>query len=254
VNERKTNIGAIMTRMPAGKSFSIILYTAVFILAAFIASSHADTRYVSDMMVISVRDGQRPDAAVLGYIKTATPVDILEDQGEYLKIKTEGGLIGWVLAKYIVSEKPKALIIEDMGKQIEQLKKDIEASKIKQNALPNASSETSQKYEEKIRQLEEEIDTNQKLAAKAKQDYIDLDKKYNDLLIHSGNTDKLMQELNRLKTSNSQLNAEITSLRKDTGSPLTSRRLQLFVAGAGILLIGMMVGGSAKKKKRFKLT
>jgi SH3 domain protein len=244
----------MMYRMPAGKNLSIILYAVVFILAALVASVYADTRYVSDILVISIRDAQRPDAAVLGYIKTPTPVDILEEQGDYLKIKTKDGLEGWALAKYIVSEKPKALIIEDMQTQIAQLKKDIAANKIKQNSLSDVPAETSQKYEEKIRQLEQEINTNQKLTDKAKRDFIALDKKYKDLLMHSGNADKLIQEMNRLKTLNTQLTAEITVLRKNIGSPLKSRRVQLFVAGAGVLIIGMMLGGSAQKKKRFKLT
>ena len=243
-----------MIRMPAGKTVAIILYTTVFILAALVVSVCAETRYVSDMLVISVRDGQGQGAAVIGYIKTPTPVDILEAQGDYLKIKTKEGLEGWVLAKYIVSEKPKALIIEDLKKQIEQLRTDVDTSKIQQNTFSSASSETTEKYEEKITELEEEINTNQKLAAKAKRDFMDLDQKYKALLMHSGNTDNLVKEMNRLKKLNTQLNADITNLRKNTGSPLKSRRLQLFVAGAGVLLIGMMLGGSAKKKKRFKLT
>jgi SH3 domain protein len=240
--------------MPAGKTLSIILYTTVCILAALIVSAHADTRYVSDMLVISIRDAPIQNAGVLGYIKTPTAVDVLEEQGDYLKIKTKDGLEGWVLTKYIVTEKPKALIIEDLKNQIEQLKKEVEASKFKQNTLSNASSGTTENYEKKIRELKEAVDKNQKLADKAGRDFAALDKKYKALLLHSGNTDQLIKELNRLKKTNTQLNAEITSLRKNAGSPLKSRKLQLFVAGAGVLFIGMMLGGSAKKKKRFKLT
>jgi SH3 domain protein len=240
--------------MPAGKTLSIILYTTVCILAALIVSAHADTRYVSDMLVISIRDAPIQNAGVLGYIKTPTAVDVLEEQGDYLKIKTKDGLEGWVLTKYIVTEKPKALIIEDLKNQIEQLKKEVEASKFKQNTLSNASSGTTENYEKKIRELKEAVDKNQKLADKAGRDFAALDKKYKALLLHSGNTDQLIKELNRLKKANTQLNAEITSLRKNAGSPLKSRKLQLFVAGAGVLFIGMMLGGSAKKKKRFKLT
>ena len=242
-----------MNRMAAWKTLSIILFSAVFILAALVASAYADTRYVSDMLVISVRDGQRKDAAVLGYIKTATPVDILEENGDYLKIKTKDGLEGWVLSKYIVSEKPKALIIEDLKKKIEQLTKDIETSKINTNASLSTSLETNKKYEEKIRALEQEINTNQRFTAKAKSDFIDLNKKYKDLLSHSGNTDELIQEVKRLNKLNSELNTEITNLRKKYGSPLKSKTIQSFVAGAVVFLIGVMLGGAAKKKKKFKL-
>jgi SH3 domain protein len=242
-----------MNRMSAGKILSIIFYTAVFIMPALVASVYADTRYVSDVLVISVRDGQNIDAAVLGYIKTPEQVDILEEKGNYLKVKTKDGLEGWVLAKYIVSEKPKALIIEDMEKKIEQLKKDLETAKTNQNASLNTSTEINNKYEEKIRELEQEINSNHKFTAKAKRDLIDLDKKYKDLLMHSGNTDELIKEMKRLKELNTQLNSEITSLRKDNISPLKSKTIQSFLAGAGVFLIGILLGGSAKKKKKTKL-
>jgi SH3 domain protein len=243
-----------MIRMPAGKTLSTILYTTVCMLAALIVSAHADTRYVSDVLIISVRDAQRRDANVLGYIKTSTAVDVLGEQGDYLKIKTKDGLEGWVLTKYIVTEKPKALIIEDLKKRIEELTKEVETAKSTKNTLSDVSSETTENYEKKIRELEEAVDKNQKLADKAGHDFVALDKKYKALLIHSGNTGQLIKELNRLKKANTQLNAEITTLRKNTGNPLKSRRVQLFIVGAGVLLIGMMLGGSAKKKKRYKLT
>jgi SH3 domain protein len=243
-----------MIRMPAGKTLSIILYTTVCILAALIVPAHADTRYVSDMLVISVRDAPRQDANVLGYIKTPTAVDSLEAQGDYLKIKTKDGLEGWVLAKYILAEKPKALIIEDLKTQIAELKKEVETTPSRPNPLSDASSETTKSYEKKIRELKEEVDKYQNIADKAGRDLVALDKKYKAILIHSGNTDQLIKEMKRLKKANVQLNAEITTLRKTAGSPLKSRRVQLFIAGAGVLLIGMMLGGSAKKKKRYKLT
>ena len=241
-----------MNRTTAGKTLSIILYAVFFIMTVLVASAYADTRYVSDVLVISVRDGQHQDAAVLGYIKSATPVDIIEEQGDYLKIKTKDGLEGWVMSKYIVSEKPKALIIEDLERKIELLTKGIEPSKINPNTSLNTLLETNKKYEEKIRELETEINTNRKFTAKAKRDFIDLNKKYKDLLSHSGNTDKLIKEMNQLKKLNTQLNTEITNLKKNNSGPLKTKSLQSFVAGAGVFLVGMLLGGSAKKRKKFK--
>jgi SH3 domain protein len=243
-----------MNRMTTGKTLSIILYTAFFIAVVLVASVYAETRYVSDVLVISVRDGQNQDAAVLGYIKTPTPVDILEEQGDYLKIKTKDGLEGWVLSKYMVSEKPKALIIEDMEKKIEQLTKTIETSKTNPNASLNTSLKANKMYEDKIRELEQEINTSQKFTAKTKSDFIDLNKKYKDLLMHSRHTDELIKEVTRLKELNTKLNTDIANLRKNNSSPLMSKTIQSFLAGAGVFLIGIMLGGSAKKKKKFKLT
>ena len=141
-----------------------------------------------------------------------------------------------------------------MKNQIEELTKEVDAAEPKQNTLSDASSETTGNDEKKIRELKEAVDKNQKLADKAGRDFAALDKKYKTLLLHSGNTDQLLKEMNRLKKTNTQLNAEITTLRKNTGNPLKSRKVQLFIAGAGVLLIGIILGGSAKKKKRYKLT
>lgn len=243
-----------MTQMPAGKTLSTVLYITVCILAALIVPAHADTRYVSDMLVISVRDAKGPDANVLGYIKTPAAVEVLEEQGDYLRIKTKDNLEGWVLARYIVTEKPKALIIEELKRHIEELKKEVETAESMQNTPAGASSETTENYEKQIRDLEAAVDKNQKLADQTGRDFAALDKKYKALLIHSGNTDQLTKELNRLKEENTRLKAEIATLGKNVGSPLKSRTIQLFLAGAGVLLVGILLGGAAKKKKRYKLT
>jgi hypothetical protein len=46
------------------------------------------------------------------------------------------------------------------------------------------------------------------------------------------------------------LKTEVKSLGKDRKNPLKSYRIQSFIAGAGVLLFGFILGGSARKKKR----
>jgi len=232
-----------MSRMVVGKTILVILFIVAFTVSASINSVFADTRYVSDRLIISVRDGQNQNAAVLGYIETAAPVDILEEKEDLLRIRTEDGIEGWVQAKYIVPEKPKVLIIEN-------LKNEIETFKNEQDSVSNTLSKTKKMYQEKIEELEEELNINQKFAAKAKSDFIQLNKKYTNLLKHSKNTEELIGEVEKLKKLNAELNTEVKSLRKDRKNPLKSNRIQSFIAGAGVLLFGFILGGSAKKKKR----
>lgn len=239
-----------MNWITAKKNIPKILFVVVLIMSASIESSFADTRYVSDQLIISVRDGQSPNGTVLGYIKTATPVDVIEEEGDYSKIKTKDGLEGWVLTRYIVSEKPKAVIIEDLKNEIQKLKEKFESSVDKQGADSKTLFEAKKAYEEKIRQLEEEVNVNQKFTAKAKQDLIQIDKKYKNLLGHSQNTEELIREAEKLKKLNTQLNNEIKNLKKQNRNPLKSKTIRSFIAGAGVLLLGYLLGGSAKKKKR----
>ncbi len=98
-----------MDWMRAQKAMFVILLILGIILTGNIRSVFADTRYVSDMLIISVRKGQNKDDPVLGYLKTAAPVQVLKEKDRYLMVRTENGLQGWVLKQYIVNEKPKSL-------------------------------------------------------------------------------------------------------------------------------------------------
>ena len=239
-----------MSRMVVGKTILVILFIVAFTVSASINSVFADTRYVSDRLIISVRDGQNQNAAVLGYIETAAPVDILEEKEDILRIRTEDGIEGWVLAQYIVPEKPKVLIIENLKNEVTVLKNEVETFKNKQDSASNTLSKTKTMYHENIEELKEEVNINQKFAAKAKSDFIQLNIKYTNLLKNSKNTEELIGEVEKLKKLNAELNTEVKSLRKDRKNPLKSNRIQSFIAGAGVLLFGFILGGSVKKRKR----
>jgi SH3 domain protein len=239
-----------MSRMFIGKVISMVFLIVVFIVSTSIDSVFADTRYVSDRLIISVRDGQDPNAAVLGYIQTAAPVEVLEEKEDFLKIRTSDGIEGWVRAQYIVSDTPKALIIENLRNEITMLNEELAALKNNQNSASNTLLETRQLHQKSIEELKKEVNISQELAAKAKSDFIQLDKKYADLLKQSKNTKELISEVERLKNSNTELNAEVENLRKDRINPLKSDRIQSFIAGAGVLFIGFIIGASAKKKKK----
>jgi len=239
-----------MSRMVFGKTILTIFYIVVFIVPASVNSVFADTRYVSDRLIISVRDGQDQNAAVLGYLETAAPVDILEEKEDFLRIRTEDGIEGWVRAQYIVSEKPKALIVDNLRSEINALNKEIQTIRNEQDSTSNTLSESKKMYQEKINELKEEVNLNQKFAAKAKSDFIELNNKYTNLLKNSKNTEKLIGEVENLKKLNAELNTEVISLRKDRKNPLKSNRIQSFIAGAGVLFFGFILGGSVKKRKR----
>jgi len=239
-----------MNRMVVGKTILVIFFIVTFSVTASINSVFADTRYVSDRLIISIRDGQNRDAAVLGYIESGARVDILEEKEDFLRVRTEDGIEGWVQAKYIVSEKPKVLIIETLTNEIKALKKESETFNNDQDSASNTLSKTKKMYQEEIEELKEEVNINQKFAAKSKSDFIQLNLKYTNLLKHSKNTEELIGEVEKLKKLNAELNTEVKSLRKDRKNPLKSNRIQSFIAGAGVLLFGFILGGSVKKKKR----
>ena len=230
-----------MCNTTARKTMSVFLFIFVIIFTATIKSVFADTRYVSDELIISVRDGQNGSDNVLGHIRTGTAVDVLEEKGRYLRIKTEDGLEGWVQAQYIISEKPNARIIEDLRNEINE-----------QNAISDKLLAKKAIYETRIRDLEQEVNINQKNTEKAKSELIELNKKYKKRLSNSENTDELIKKLEKSKKLDSKLKSEISNLKKGNQNPIKSSMIQPFLAGAGVLIVGFILGGLARGRKRSK--
>lgn len=230
-----------MNNMTARKTMSVFLFIFVIIFTATIKSVFADTRYVSDELIISVRDGQNPDDNVLGHIRTGTAVDVLEEKERYLRIKTEDGIEGWVQAQYIISEKPNARIIEDLRNEINE-----------QVALSDKFLAKKVIYEIRIRELEQEVNINQKNTEKVKNEIIELNKKYKKLLSNSETTDELIKKLEKSKKIDSKLKSEISNLKKGSQNPIKSSMIQPFLAGAGVLIVGFILGGLARSRKRSK--
>ncbi|MFC1814634.1 TIGR04211 family SH3 domain-containing protein [Thermodesulfobacteriota bacterium] len=210
------------------KSKLVILFILLATSAGFIILAYADTRYVSDKLILTVRDMQENGATVLGTLKTADSIEVLEESGQYLRIRTKKGLEGWVQKNYITSDKPKVIIIEEKKTEINQLKSKIEGIE------KNASFLNGE-----LRQLTE---------------------KYNALRNESNkNINTLIDERNKLKALNKELNIKIDGLKKELnikidelkkgGNSLPgTRRIQFFLAGAGVLLLGFLLGKSLKRK------
>lgn len=201
---------------------TMIFFIFMVYLSTANESLFADTRYVSDRLIISVRAGQNNTSDVLGHIQSDTPVDVLEEGGRYLRIKAENGLEGWVNVKYITSEKPNTLIIKDLRGEIKQLQGKIETFKKRTIDSSASISSTKQNYENQIKELTRTLKTHQRMASNRE------------------------RELEKLKKENVSLKAEMNNLK----NPAKLQSIQWFLVGAGVLLFGFMIGRTARKEKR----
>ncbi len=68
-------------------------------------SAHAETQYVSDHLVITVRTGQGQTYQIIKTLESGTHVKVLEttDTG-YTRIETNDGTEGWVRTQYLAKE------------------------------------------------------------------------------------------------------------------------------------------------------
>jgi len=133
----------------------IFLLLLLTIPVGFVVAAHADTQYVSDMLVLTIRDNPDKDSNILGNLKTADPVEVLEAGDRFMRIRTKEGLEGWVQKNFITADKPKGIVIKEMKNEISQLKAKLEEFENNRDADLNEIRASSQDDKLKIKQFTE---------------------------------------------------------------------------------------------------
>ncbi|MBW2452484.1 MAG: SH3 domain-containing protein, partial [Deltaproteobacteria bacterium] len=100
------------------KSYVHIICAQFLVLLILTAATvRAETRYISDRMVVSLRDQPQDNANVVTYLRSDTPIEVLSESGEYVKVETGNGEVGFIKQNYVSDTLPKSLQIERLQKE-----------------------------------------------------------------------------------------------------------------------------------------
>ena len=229
----------------------ILLFVLFILLSVSVRVTHADRRYVSDMLIITLRTGQGQEYKVIKTLKTDTPVEVLEESENYLRVRTDEGEEGWVGKQYISSDVPKFVIIEGLKKETSRLNARIEELEKDQASLLEQFEVTIQSHVAKVKELERNASNSKEESSRLKIKLAEITKKHNTLIDQSKNVVDLISKQKRLQAKNVDLNARAEHLQKENTDLRDTRRLQWFLAGSGVLFIGWIAGKASRKKKYY---
>lgn len=236
---------------------SAIIFPVFFLifLCAFPVSAQQDAQqekkgYVSDMLLLTVRKGPGKQYNVIRTIRSDTPVYILEEQDSYARVRLEDGTTGWVESQYITFESPKSMVIARLQARVEQLQGRVKELSGEKEPLENQIEKLKANYEERIQTLQAELETVKKEKAEAESKLNRLEKKHSDLVEKSGSVTQAFQENRQLKEKTKALSAKLEALEKENDDLLKTGMIKWFLAGAGVLLLGWLVGKSISKSRR----
>ncbi|PIE63466.1 MAG: peptide-binding protein [Desulfobacter postgatei] len=201
----------------------------ILIVIGTTALCHARTAYVSDMLVLTFRNGPGPSYPSISTLKSDTPLTIIEEQNGYLKVALSSGEQGWVDKNYVVTDPPKSIIID-------RLKKENAALEDKIRAL------TEQTNQAAMEQLKKE---NQDLLRSVET----LTSQYTALKAASANVTDTLEENKRLKTQNASLSATLAQQDPDGEFTFKTGMIKWFLAGVGVLLLGWVIGLSLSSRQ-----
>lgn len=201
--------------------------TAPFLLALLLPllAQAADVRYVSDELKITLRTGQGSQYQILKTLPSGTRVEVLETGEEgYSLVRTADGTEGWVLTRFLIDHPIARDQLAVALKKLERLKarnaqlKQEREELQKQNAALGAELAQLKRAQQSTSQ---ELEKLKQVAAKP-------------IL--------LAQQNQELKQQNISLEKELRLVQQENQVLQDRANRDWFIAGAGVLLGGMLFG------------
>jgi len=201
-------------------------FLAALLLAVLAQSVAAQTRYVSDEFEITLRTGPSTANQIIRMLESGTQLEMLEQDPEsgYTRVRTLGGTEGWVISRYLMTEPAARDELAAMRQRLETIRNQSGDLGAQLDDLTRAKQEA----EARIRTLEAE---NKQLEAELA-----------EIRRTASNVLAINAENNALREQLSTAEVQIAALQQENGELASRRNRDWFIAGAAVLLAGVLVG------------
>ena len=203
----------------------------VLILFFLVSISAAETMYVVDIIKITLRTGPGTDHRVVKMLESGQQVEIIYQEGDWSQVRLEDGQKGWLLTRYISPEKPSRILLSSLQDEYDQLLQKAKAIR-EENLMLKKDNAT----------LSNELESSQKELTKVTDEYRTLKEESADFI-----SLKATYEDTKKKLSDHEKKVAVMEKK------LVNKNIILFLTGAGVLLIGFIIGFSSKKQRRRSL-
>lgn len=214
-----------------------IILLAVFVTTAFSAQA-ATTKYVIDEILITMRSGQGSQFQILRNLPSGTRLEILQtDEGSgYSLARTPKGTEGWVLTQYLSNQPIHKDRLQTAMKRIARLEEE-------NKSLKDRASSSGKQASDLEKELKSLTADNEKM-----------NKELLRIREISKRPMKIAEENQTLKTESVKIEKEVNMLRQENQALKDRSTKETLLAGAGILIVGLILGFVLPKLKSTRRT
>jgi SH3 domain protein len=193
----------------------------------------AETKhYINDSMKITMRTGPATDRKIIALLSVGQEVEVLKAENEWTLVRLLNGKEGWVISRFITDQTPESIQLEALRKNHSMLQTKAASLMEENKALKDENKTLSTNLntsETKQQSLSKSYET---LKRESKQ-FLDLQAKYKE------STSKLAAQTQKAE----KYEDELTKL-------LWNKNIKWFLSGAGVLILGFIIGFSTKRQRR----
>jgi len=208
-------------------------YVFIGILLVFAtASVQAQSMYVSEIVEITLRTGPGIDHKVIAMVKSGQSLTMLEPGPEWTKVRLPNEKEGYVLSRFLTEKKPNELLLDELREKYRGLESKLnsigEENEKQQSENNRLLSELAAKEEE----LSEETASHEALKAESAE-FLNLKTDYKKTVAQLTEQTQKAEECEEAYSK--FMNWQI---------------IRWVLTGAGILLVGVLLGISSKRQRR----
>jgi len=207
----------------------ISFFCCLFILTA---TAGAQTHYVTDVIKVTLRTGPAMDRKIIAMLRSGQQLEIIEKGEEWSHVRVSPEKDGWLLTRFIQSGQPCKdrlaqlqasydVLIDNSGEPARELRRLNSENAALKNGLAG---------------------TRQKLAA-LKSSHQKLVEDTADVRAIRGQRDRLSKELGETRERLAAVSDDLDRVRRKSN-------MWWFLIGAGVLLMGLIVGVNMRSRKK----
>ncbi len=211
--------------------FKKIVFLGI-VLTCFSANGLAESMYVTDTLKLTLRSGPSTEHKILSVVESGQQVEMLEPGEDWSLVRMANGKEGHVLTRYLVPE-------PTYNVRLEQLQ-------TKHKALMQQAAtllEENTRFRDESKKLKSTLAGNEKALKKMSTDYDKL----------KAGSAEYIELKEKHKTVSGQLAKQTKradALDEELRAIEINQYIKWFLAGSGVLLVGFIIGFSARRQRR----
>lgn len=202
----------------------LILSACLLMMMGFSLEANAQKAYVSDQLKIPMRSGASNAHRIIKFLRSGTPLTVVDTDGDYSEVEISGEKSGWVLTSDIMdipSGRDRLVVVNKKLSESRAETKELKSS------LAALKSE--------IRQLKNEKGSLQN-------ERTNLSNSLEDLKITAANPVALSKKNKQLKKDLGKANANVDMLEKDNQALRSNVMQEWFVIGGAVSIGSLILG------------
>ena len=193
-------------------------------LMSVTAGAAAESRYVVDTLIITMRSGQSTQHKIISHLPSNTKLEVLETGEKYSQVRAPDGKEGWVLNQYITATPTASLQLAAAQNKLAKLTAENDRLKAEMKKLGSKEANISKEHKDLSRISKKQADELARLRQVAAKPL------------------KLANENQKMKKEYLDLENEHTLLSQETQMLRDSSDREWFLNGAGVIIVGIILG------------